>query len=97
MKPETIDTITRHLKGIVAALEKEKGIRTTLDDVIPPETTTVVTYMGKQLNHCTDDELRQASKAINDIEDPVKRYNFRTAVLEESSKRTGTGQFKPYP
>lgn len=24
MKPETIDTITRHLKGIVAALEKEK-------------------------------------------------------------------------
>lgn len=37
MKPETIDTITRHLKGIVAALEKEKESRVTLEDVVPPK------------------------------------------------------------
>lgn len=33
MKPETIDTITRHLKGIVAALEKEKSEQRPSDEL----------------------------------------------------------------
>lgn len=39
MKLETIDTITRHLKGIVAALEKEKetGLHFRCDSTIPDD------------------------------------------------------------
>lgn len=47
MQSKTKDTIIRHLKGIVAALEKE-------------EMPTVVTYRGTALKDCTDDEIQEA-------------------------------------
>jgi hypothetical protein len=50
MKTETIDTITRHLKGIVAALEKEKN-------------KSIFTCYGKALDLCSDEELIEAYKS----------------------------------
>ncbi|MCK5608525.1 hypothetical protein KAR91_41975 [Candidatus Pacearchaeota archaeon] len=47
MQGETKKTIIRHLKGIVAALEKEE---------IPK----VVTYRGVELKDCADEEILDA-------------------------------------
>lgn len=45
MKPETIDTVIRHLKGIVAALEKEKDMGRPLDKCSDQELIKAAQYL----------------------------------------------------
>ena len=77
MKTKTIETITRHLKGIVAALDKEK-------DQPMYGLPKIYKYSGKSLNECTDKEVLKAWYGSLDLE---YTSGMRLAIWEEMEKR----------
>ena len=58
MQAKTKDTIIRHLKGIVAALEKEETSEGSMAHEIK----------GKKLEDCTDEEIQQAWTELKNID-----------------------------
>ena len=72
----TKQTIIRHLKGIVAALEKEEE---------PKE----LKLMGKMVKVCTDEEIKQAWLEIKNINNaiPVDIGSYYDVLKGEADRR----------
>jgi hypothetical protein len=76
MKPATIETIIRHIKGILAALEKEKA----------PKVPLIKTFNGKNLNDLSEDEIKKAWEYVNDsmmaYYDPITESDYRRELYD---------------